>query len=476
MESVAISKSAQKIFKMIEEFKVEYLDLRFTDTRGKELHVSVPVSAVDDVLFEKGKMFDGSSVPGWKGISDSDMVLKPDINTAVIDPFFKRKTLNLCCDVLEPSTGKGYDRDPRSVAKRAEQYMRDTGIADAFYVGPEPEFFIFDDVRWETGVNAAFYHVDSEVGIWNSGKEYTGGNKGQRAGLKNAYFHLPPLDSSQDIRSDICDILAQMGYKVEAHHPEVATGNQNEICVKYSSIVEKADEMQIFKYVIRNVAKQHDRVATFMPKPLVGDNGNGMHIHQSLAKGGENIFAGDMYEGLSETALFYIGGIIKHARALNAFTNPTTNSYKRLVPGFEAPTIMAYSKRNRSVAIRIPHIDNKKGTRIEARFPDPSCNSYLAFAAMLMAGLDGIQNKIHPGEPVNKDMYEMPQSELDKLPQVCHDLQQALYALKEDREFLTKGGVFSNDFIDSYIRLKNEEVARLRCMPHPAEFDMYFID
>lgn len=476
METAALTDTVQFVLEMIEENHVEYVDLRFTDTRGKELHVSVPTTAVDAALFEKGKMFDGSSIPGWKGISDSDMILMPDPSTAVMDPFFKRATLNLRCDVVEPSTMRGYDRDPRSVAKRAEQYMRDINVADEFYLGPEPEFFIFDDVRWETGVNQAFYHVDSEVGIWNSGKDYPGGNKGQRASLKGAYFHLPPLDSAQDIRSDICDILKNMGIVVEAHHPEVATGNQNEICAKYDSIVNKADEMQIFKYVVRNVATQHNRVATFMPKPLVNDNGNGMHIHQSLAKDGTNIFAGDQYEGLSQTALYYIGGIIKHARALNAFTNPSTNSYKRLVPGFEAPTIMAYSKRNRSVAIRIPHVAHPKQTRIEARFPDPSANSYLAFAAMLMAGLDGIQNKIDPGAPVDKDMYEMPQSEADKLPQVCHDLQQALYALKEDCDFLMKGNVFSQDFIDSYIKLKKEEVTRLRCLPHPAEFDMYFID
>ena len=466
----------QNVHKMIKEFNVAYIDLRFTDTRGKELHVSVPIEVVNQDLFEKGRMFDGSSIPGWKGISDSDMVLKPDPRTALMDPFFKHSTLILRCDVLEPTTGEGYDRDPRSIANRAEQYMRSTGIADEYYVGPEPEFFIFDDVRWNTDINTASYFVDSEVGSWNSGKEYVGGNKGQRASIKGGYFHLPPLDSAHDIRSDMCDILTAMGMEVEAHHPEVATGNQNEICVKYNTIVKKADELQMFKYIVRNVAKKHNRVATFMPKPLVGDNGSGMHIHQSLAKGGVNIFTGDAYEGLSEMALFYIGGIIKHARALNAFTNPSTNSYKRLVLGFEAPTIMAYSKRNRSVAIRIPFVANKKAARIETRFPDPSCNPYLAFAAMLMAGLDGIQNKIHPGDSVEKDMYETPQSELDKLPQVCHDLQQALDALDKNRDFLTKGGVFSNEFIDSYIHLKKEEVIRLQRTPHPAEFDMYFID
>ena len=463
----------QNVFRMIQEFKVSYVDLRFTDTRGKELHVSVPVDLVNQELFEKGRMFDGSSIPGWKGISDSDMILRPDPKTALMDPFFKHSTLILRCDVVEPMTNKGYDRDPRSVAKRAEQYMRSTGIADEYYVGPEPEFFIFDDVRWDTSINKASYAIDSIVGSWNSDKA---GNKGECASIKGGYFHLPPLDSSQEIRSDISDILMAMGMEVEAHHPEVATGNQNEICVKYNTIVEKADELQIFKYVVRNVAKKHGRIATFMPKPLLGDNGSGMHIHQSLAKNGVNTFTGDVYEGLSETALFYIGGVIKHARALNAFTNPSTNSYKRLVPGFEAPTIMAYSKRNRSVAIRIPFVANKKAARIETRFPDPTCNPYLAFAAMLMAGLDGIQNKIHPGDPVEKDMYETPLSELDKLPQVCHDLQQALTALDQDREFLTRGGVFSEEFIDSYIRLKQEEVTRLQRTPHPAEFDMYFID
>ena len=463
----------QNVFRMIQEFKVSYVDLRFTDTRGKELHVSVPVDLVNQELFEKGRMFDGSSIPGWKGISDSDMILRPDPKTALMDPFFKHSTLILRCDVVEPMTNKGYDRDPRSVAKRAEQYMRSTGIADEYYVGPEPEFFIFDDVRWDTSINKASYAIDSIVGSWNSDKA---GNKGECASIKGGYFHLPPLDSSQEIRSDISDILMAMGMEVEAHHPEVATGNQNEICVKYNTIVEKADELQIFKYVVRNVAKKHGRIATFMPKPLLGDNGSGMHIHQSLAKNGVNTFTGDVYEGLSETALFYIGGVIKHARALNAFTNPSTNSYKRLVPGFEAPTIMAYSKRNRSVAIRIPFVANKKAARIETRFPDPTCNPYLAFAAMLMAGLDGIQNKIHPGDPVEKDMYETPLSELDKLPQVCHDLQQALTALDQDREFLTRGSVFSEEFIDSYIRLKQEEVTRLQRTPHPAEFDMYFID
>ncbi len=419
-------------------------------------------------------MFDGSSVAGWKGINESDMVMMPDPSSAVLDPFTEDATLNIRCDILEPATMQGYDRDPRSIAKRAEEYMRSTGIADTVLVGPEPEFFLFDDVKFATNMSGSFFKIDDVEAAWNTGTEYEDGNKGHRPGVKGGYFPVAPVDSSQDIRSAMCLIMEEMGLVVEAHHHEVATAGQNEIATRFNTLTTKADEIQIYKYVVHNVAHAFGKTATFMPKPLVGDNGSGMHVHQSLAKDGVNLFAGDKYGGLSETAQYYIGGIIKHARALNAITNPSTNSYKRLVPHYEAPVMLAYSARNRSASIRIPVVPSPKARRIEVRFPDPAANPYLAFAAMLMAGLDGIKNKIHPGEAMDKDLYDLPAEEAAEIPKVAESLQQALQYLDADREFLTAGGVFSDDFIDSYIALKTKDVERVNVAVHPLEFELYY--
>lgn len=462
------------VLHLVSEHEIREIDLRFTDTKGKEQHMTIPVSAADEEFFENGKMFDGSSIAGWKGINESDMVLMPDAQTAVLDPFNEVPTINLRCDVLEPATMLGYDRDPRSVAKKAEEYLKSTGIADCCYFGPEPEFFMFDDVRWQVSMQSASYQLDSIEAAWNTNKQYEAGNTGHRPRVKGGYFPVPPVDSSQDIRAAMCQILEQMGIVVEAHHHEVATANQNEIATRFNTLTLKADEIQTLKYVIHNVADSFGKTATFMPKPLVGDNGSGMHCHQSLSKNGKNIFAGDGYGGLSEEALFYIGGIIKHARALNAFTNASTNSYKRLVPGFEAPVLLAYSARNRSASIRIPYVSSPKARRIEVRFPDPTANPYLAFAAMMMAGLDGIMNRIHPGDPMDKDLYDLPPEELKDVPTVATSLEEALQALDQDRGFLTAGGVFSDDLIDAYIRLKRAEVTRLAMATHPIEFDMYY--
>lgn len=466
----------KKTLKMMEDHQVKFVDLRFTDTRGKEQHVTVPSRVIDQDFFQQGKMFDGSSIAGWKDICESDMVLMPDLasTSSVIDPFYEEVTLNLRCDVLEPMTMQGYERDPRSVAKRAEAHLKDSGIADVAYFGPEPEFFILDDVRWDISMNGAYYAVDSNEAAWNSGKSIEGGNIGHRPNIKGGYFPVPPVDSSQDIRSAICMTLERIGLKVEAHHHEVATGNQNEIATEFNSLVNKADELQMMKYVIHNIAHAYGKTATFMPKPIVGDNGSGMHCHQSLSKNGINLFAGHDYAGLSEMALYYIGGILHHARALNAFTNGTTNSYKRLVPGFEAPTLLAYSARNRSAAIRIPHVSKPKSTRIEVRFPDASSNPYLAFSAMLMAGLDGIRKKIHPGQPMDKDLYELPADEMHKIPTVATSLNRAIESLDKDRDFLVEGGVFTHDLIDSYITLKRTEIKRLLMTTHPIEFEMYY--
>lgn len=466
--------SVEKVLKMLEENDVKYVDFRFADTRGKEQHVTVPAHTIDEDLFEEGKMFDGSSISGWKGINESDMILMPDPGTAVMDPFYEENTLILRCDIVEPTTMQGYERDPRSIAKRAEAFMKSTGLADTAYFGPENEFFIFDDVRWSADMRGASYSVDSEESGWNSEKVYEDGNTGHRPGVKGGYFPVPPVDSQQDIRSAMCTTLEEMGMKTEVHHHEVATAGQAEIGVAFNTLVQKADEVLGLKYVVMNIAHAFGKTATFMPKPLVGDNGNGMHVHMSLAKEGNNLFAGDLYGGLSEMALFYIGGIIKHAQAINAFANASTNSYKRLVPGFEAPVMLAYSARNRSASIRIPFISNPKGRRIEVRFPDSTANPYLAFSAMLMAGLDGIQNKIHPGEAMDKDLYDLPPEEEKQIPQVCHSFDQALQALDQDRDFLKAGGVFSDDAIDAYITLKMEEVTRLRMSTHPIEFDMYY--
>ena len=467
--------AAQDVLDMIKENDVRYVDFRFTDTHGKEQHVTVPARAVDADIFKEGKMFDGSSIAGWKSINESDMVLMPEADTAVMDPFTDEATLNLRCDVLEPSTMVGYERDPRSVAKRAEAYLQSTGIADTAYFGPEPEFFVFDDVRWRTEMSGASYRIDSEEAEWNSDRDYgEDGNMGHRPGVKGGYFPVPPVDSLNDLRTAMCDAMEEMGVPVEVHHHEVATAGQCEIGTQFSTLVQRADWNQILKYCVQNVAHAYGKTATFMPKPLVGDNGSGMHVHQSLVKEGENLFAGDQYGGLSQVALYYIGGIIKHARALNAFTNASTNSYKRLVPGFEAPVMLAYSARNRSASIRIPWVSGPKARRIEVRFPDPTANSYLAFSAMMMAGLDGIQQQIHPGEATDQDLYELSAQEASAIPTVCHSLDQALEALDQDRGFLCAGGVFTDDLIEGYINLKMEEVTRLRMSTHPVEFDMYY--
>ena len=469
-----MASNVEDVLSLIKDNEVRYVDFRFTDTKGKEQHVSVPQHVVDSEIFESGKMIDGSSIEGWQGIHESDLMLLPDATTAVMDPFCEEPTLNLRCDVIDPNTMQGYERDPRSVARRAEAYLRSTGIADTAYFGPEPEFFIFDDVRWKVDMSGASYAVDSEEAAWNSDTRIEGGNVGHRPGVKGGYFPVPPVDSSQDIRSAMASTMEQMGLVVEAHHHEVATSNQNEIATQFNTLLKKADELQILKYVVHNVAHAYGKTATFMPKPVVGDNGTGMHCHQSLAKDGENIFAGDKYAGMSDDALYYIGGIIKHARALNAFTNPATNSYKRLVPGFEAPVLLAYSARNRSASIRIPYVSSSKARRIEVRFPDAVANPYLAFSAMMMAGLDGIKNKIHPGDPMEKDLYDLPPEELIDIPTICVSLEQAMQCLHDDMEFLLQGDVFTRDLIESYIDLKQEEVTRIRMITHPAEFDMYY--
>jgi glutamine synthetase len=402
------------------------------------------------------------------------MILMPDADTAVMDLFTDESTMNLRCDILEPATMEGYNRDPRSVAKRGEEYLKSTGIADTAFFGPEPEFFIFDDVRWSADMSGCMVKIDSEEAAWNTDRVYADGNTGHRPGVKGGYFPVPPVDSSHDLRAAMCGAMEEMGVPVEVHHHEVATANQCEIGTRFSTLVQRADWVQIQKYCTWNVAHAYGKTVTFMPKPIVGDNGSGMHVHQSLAKDGKNLFSGDLYGGLSETALFYIGGIIKHARALNAFTNSSTNSYKRLVPGFEAPVMLAYSARNRSASIRIPFVSNPKGRRIEVRFPDPTANPYLAFTAMMMAGLDGIQNKIHPGDAADKDLYDLEPEEAAAIPTVCHSLDQALEALDQDRDFLKAGGVFDDDLIDAFIALKMDEVTRFRMTTHPVEFDMYY--
>ena len=462
------------VLKKIKDENVQFVDFRFTDTKGKEQHVSVPASVVDESTFDDGKMFDGSSIAGWKGINESDMILMPDAASAVMDPFLQEPTLILRCDVIEPATMQGYERDPRSIAKRAEAYLKSTGIADTAFFGPEAEFFVFDDVRWENDMSGAFYEIDSTEAAWNSGKFHEDGNIGHRPGVKGGYFPVPPVDSLQDIRSAMCVAMSEMGLDVEVHHHEVGTAGQGEIGTKFHDLVRKADELQIYKYCVHNVAHQHGKTATFMPKPLVGDNGNGMHVHQSLFKGDDNIFSGDEYGGLSEAALYYIGGVFKHARAMNAFTNSTTNSYKRLVPGYEAPVLLAYSSRNRSAACRIPHVANPKARRVEVRFPDSAGNPYFTFVCMLMAGLDGIQNKIHPGDSFDKDLYDLPPEEEAKVATVADSLDIALDALDKDREFLKAGGVFNDDTLDAYIELKREEVEALRLATHPLEFDLYY--
>jgi glutamine synthetase len=466
---------SEKTLKLIKDNDVKWVDLRFTDTKGKEQHVTFPANRIDAEFFD-GMMFDGSSVAGWKGINESDMILKPDDSTAVLDPFSDDPQVNVRCDVIEPKTMQGYNRDPRSVGRRAEEYLKSTGIGDVAYFGPEPEFFVFDDVRWNTDMEGASYKLHSDEAAWASGMEFEGGNLGHRPRVKGGYFPVPPVDSAHDLRCAMSETMAAMGLEIDLHHHEVGNACQNEIGTKFNSLVAKADEVQILKYCVHNVAAAFGKTATFMPKPLVGDNGSGMHCHQSIFKNGKNLFAGDGYAGLSDMALYYIGGIIKHAKALNAFGNPATNSYKRLVKGFEAPTLLAYSSRNRSAAIRIPYImgGNPKAIRIEVRFGDPVANPYLFFAAMLMAGLDGIQNKIHPGEPASKDLYDLEPEEEALIPQVCGSLEEALDELDKDREFLKAGGVFDDDLIDGYIFLKRDDCVRLAMTTHPIEFDMYY--
>ena len=463
-----------EVLKIIQEKKVKFVDFRFTDTRGKEQHVSVPSGVIEAKTFEEGKMFDGSSIAGWKGINDSDMILMPDPSSAVLDPFMQDLTLLLRCDVVEPDTMQGYDRDPRSIAKRAEAYLKSTGVGDIAYFGPEAEFFVFDSVRWKNDISGASYHIESNEAAWSSSREYEDGNIGHRPAIKGGYFPVPPVDSLQDIRSAMCLAMNDMDLDVEVHHHEVGTAGQGEIGTRFDTLVSKADQLQIYKYCVHNVAHNYGLTATFMPKPLVGDNGSGMHVHQSIFSGSNNVFSGDEYGGLSLEALYYIGGIFKHARALNAFTNPSTNSYRRLVPGFEAPVLLAYSARNRSASCRIPYESNPKGRRVEVRFPDATANPYLAFTALLMAGLDGIQNKIHPGDALDKDLYDLPPEEETEVATVCHSLDQALESLDNDRDFLKIGGVMSDDMIEAYIRLKMEEVQSLRQATHPLEFSMYY--
>ena len=466
--------SIDKVKKTIKDNGVKFVDLRFADMSGREQHLSIPASTLVDSDFEDGRMFDGSSIAGWKGINESDMVLLPDASTLFVDPFAEESTLVLRCDVLEPSTMQPYGRCPRGIAKRAEAYLKASGVGDTAFFGPEPEFFIFDSVRSDVSMKGAFYEIESEEAAWNSGKVYEHGNTGHRPGIKGGYFPTGPVDSLQDIRSAMCLTLEALGIPVEVHHHEVATAGQCEIGTRFNTLVKKADELLTLKYVVKNIAHQHGHTATFMPKPLVGDNGSGMHVHQSLAKDGKNLFAGDGYGGLSDIALYYIGGIIKHAKAINAFTNPGTNSYKRLVPGFEAPVFLAYSSRNRSASVRIPWVFSPKARRIEVRFPDPSANPYLGFAAMMMAGIDGILNKTHPGDAMDKDLYDLSPEESKGIPTVCHSLDQALEALDGDREFLKAGGVLSDDAIDAYIELKMQDVTTLRMSTHPVEYEMYY--
>tara|TARA_R110002072_G_scaffold67069_5_gene164847 strand:- start:322 stop:1725 length:1404 start_codon:yes stop_codon:yes gene_type:complete len=464
---------SDKVLKKIKDEDVEFVDLRFTDPRGKLQHVTFDPSMLDEDFFEDGTMFDGSSIGGWKAINESDMTLKPDTSYTPIDPFFQNKTMFMFCDVLDPMTGESYNRDPRTTAKKAEAYLKSSGIGDKVYVGPEAEFFVFDDVRWSTSQDDTGYAIDSEEGPYNSGTMMEGGNMGHRPGPKGGYFPVPPIDSAQDMRSEMLAVMNELGLEPEKHHHEVAP-SQHELGMRFSTLTTMADRMQVYKYIVHMVAHAYGKTATFMPKPVWNDNGTGMHVHQSIWKGSEPIFAGDGYADLSETCLYYIGGIIKHAKAINAFANPSTNSYKRLVPGFEAPVLLAYSARNRSASIRIPHTANPKGKRIEARFPDPAGNPYLTFSALMMAGLDGIENQIHPGEPMDKDLYDLPPEELKDIPTVCRSLREAMESLDADRAFLKKGNVFDDDQIDSFIELKMEEVLRYETHPHPVEFDMYY--
>ena len=466
-------KTAKDVLKAIKDNDVKYVDFRFTDPRGKWQHVTFDVTMIDEEIFAEGTMFDGSSIAGWKAINESDMTLMPDPSTAQMDPFFAASTMSIVCDILEPSTGQPYNRDPRGMAKKAEAYLKSTGIGDTIFVGPEAEFFIFDDVKFMSDPYNTGFKLDSSELPINGDTDYEGGNLGHRIATKGGYFPVPPQDSAQDMRGEMLAAMASMGVKVEKHHHEVASA-QHELGMKFDTLTHMADQMQIYKYAIHNVAQSYGKTATFMPKPIFGDNGSGMHVHQSIWKNGKPIMAGNKYADLSQECLWYIGGIIKHAKSLNAFTNPSTNSYKRLVPGYEAPVLLAYSARNRSASCRIPYTTNPKAKRVEVRFPDPMANPYLAFAAMLMAGLDGITNKIDPGAAMDKDLYDLPPRELKKIPTVCGSLREALANLDKDRAFLKAGGVFNDDFIDSYSELKMHDVMRFEMTPHPVEFTMYY--
>lgn len=473
-EELANAMQLKEVKQIIAEHDVKFIDLRFSDTLGKEHHVSIPAHRLTDDLLLKGQPFDGSSISGWQGIECSDMLLKLDLNTTRLDPFYAEPTLFIICDVIDPISQKPYSRCPRNIAKCAEQFLRASKIGSTAYFGPEPEFFIFDSVTWGCDLSGSHVKIQSEEAEWSSAENYPAGNMGHRPGVKSGYFPVPPVDSLQDIRSEICLMLEALGIPTEIHHHEVATAGQCEIGTRFSSLVERADWSQIFRYVVQNVANRFGKTATFMPKPIVGDNGSGMHIHQSIWQDKVNLFAGDNYAGLSQTALYYIGGIIKHAQALNAITNPGTNSYKRLVPGFEAPVVLTYSARNRSAAIRIPYTDTANGKRIEVRFPDALSNPYLAYSALLMAGIDGIINKIDPGKAMEVNLYELAPRELSNMAQVCSSLDMALNCLHQDRQFLTQGGVFSDEWVDSYISLKTKEVNQLRLTTHPIEFAMYY--
>ncbi|MDQ0504678.1 type I glutamate--ammonia ligase [Xanthobacter agilis] len=467
------TKTAKDVLDKIKAEDVKYVDLRFTDPRGKWQHVTFDISMVDEEFLTEGTAFDGSSIAGWKAINESDMLLMPDPATTCVDPFFSETTLSIVCDVLEPTTGQPYGRDPRSIARKAEAYLKSTAVGDSVFFGPEAEFFIFDDVRFKADPYNTGFKLDSVELPTNGDTEYEGGNLGHRVKTKGGYFPVPPIDSAQDMRSEMLASMAKMGAVVEKHHHEVASA-QHELGLKFGSLVTMADHLQIYKYCIHQVANIYGKTATFMPKPVFGDNGSGMHVHQSIWKDGKPLFAGDKYADLSDYCLWYIGGVIKHAKSINAFTNPLTNSYKRLVPGYEAPVLLAYSARNRSASCRIPYTNNPKAKRVEVRFPDPGANPYLAFSALFMAGMDGILNRIDPGQAMDKDLYDLPPAELKQIPTVCGSLREALASLEADHEYLLKGDVFQKDFIESYIELKMTEVHRFEMTPHPVEFEMYY--
>jgi glutamine synthetase len=465
--------SADAILQMIKDEDAAYVDIRFTDTRGKLQHVTVDVDLVDEDFLEEGFMFDGSSVAGWKSIEASDMKLMPDTKSAYVDPFYAEKTIAIHCSIVEPDTGEAYERDPRGTAQKAEAYLKASGIGDTAFMGPEAEFFLFDDVRFSNTINKVSYEVDAIDASWNTDTEYEMGNTGHRPGVKGGYFPVNPIDDAQDIRSEMLSTMKRIGMKTDKHHHEVASC-QHELGLIFDTLTKQADELQKYKYIIHNVAQSYGKSATFMPKPIYGDNGTGMHVNMSIWKDGKPLFAGDKYADLSNEALWFIGGILKHAKTLNAFTNPSTNSYKRLIPGFEAPVLRAYSARNRSGCVRIPWSESPKAKRVEARFPDPSANPYLCFAALLMAGLDGISNKIDPGEAMDKNLYDLPAEELEGIPTVCGSLREALDALAADHDFLLAGDVFTKDQIEGYIALKMEEVELYEHTPHPVEFGMYY--